>query len=587
MMMPAHAAAAPERPGFLNLIHLAMSVAEPSDGSNPANLSEASVDSTLTAASTLTSAGTDTVSSGSLSATANPNLAIGSGGTLNAAPQRIANALIRSMLGDTPLGARATLADPGAAATQASGPASSSEPRPATRQKPGPSLASFGPSSSSLSSSSDTAPAPASAGQPPASALAPPAPAAAPAVNPPTPLSVTAPGVATNIPADLSPSVLSNSGQTPSTATSAQTPATAQALAAATPRFELAFGVRLTPLDAAQPETSAAKAALSSSRTNLASGIRSASSQVAPGSAPAIDQDPDSDPDSESQAAQALVPDVAGAAPDTASSPTGPAQATTDPSVPVPEAAVATLNQTPALESRSASVSSAEPDDSQASSAAAGPAGEKDKAAGHDAPSRDAQPASAAVTASSNSGASPDHSGGFAQPDDARASNAPAGAREASRETPFQTTAEAIRNAEPAESAPPVPQAASAHEIVMRIAQPDAPAVDVHVMQRAGEVQVAVHTPDAALQSSLRQDLGTLVSSLQRAGYHADAFTSRDGAAPKTFAAEANLHDGRRQQQDGSSGRGPAGDSSGKRQNQQRKPGQNSQDWLEELERQS
>jgi hypothetical protein len=119
----------------------------------------------------------------------------------------------------------------------------------------------------------------------------------------------------------------------------------------------------------------------------------------------------------------------------------------------------------------------------------------------------------------------------------------------------------------------------------MRIAQPDAPAVDVHVTQRAGEVQVSVHTPDAALQSSLRQDLGTLVSSLQRTGYHAETFTPRDAAAPKIYSSDANLND--RRQPDDSSGRGPAGDPSGKRQNPQRNPRQNPQDWLEEMEQQA
>jgi hypothetical protein len=233
-------------------------------------------------------------------------------------------------------------------------------------------------------------------------------------------------------------------------------------------------------------------------------------------------------------------------------------------------------NQAPGAESKLDSVSEAGLDDSLSSSSAASSTGAKDKASGHD-PAPDAtQDALASVAAASNAGAAADHSGGFAQPSETRSANFPS-ASTAAHDTPFETTAEAIRNAEPAQAAPPAVGASPAQEIVMRIAQPDAPAVDVHVTQRAGEVQVSVHTPDTALQSSLRQDLGTLVSSLQRTGYHAETFTPRDAAAPKAYSSDANLND--RRQPDDSSGRGPAGDPSGKR--------QNPQDWLEEMEQQS
>jgi hypothetical protein len=51
--------------------------------------------------------------------------------------------------------------------------------------------------------------------------------------------------------------------------------------------------------------------------------------------------------------------------------------------------------------------------------------------------------------------------------------------------------------------------------------------VDIRIAQRAGEIQVSVHTPDPALQANLRQDLPTLVNSLDRAGFDAQTFLPR------------------------------------------------------------
>jgi hypothetical protein len=80
------------------------------------------------------------------------------------------------------------------------------------------------------------------------------------------------------------------------------------------------------------------------------------------------------------------------------------------------------------------------------------------------------------------------------------------------------------------------------------------------------------------LQSSLRQDLGTLVRSLDRAGYHAETFTP----ATKASSSEMNSHDSRQESQRGWSG-GGTGDPSQRRQQQSSKHGQH-QAWLKELE---
>jgi hypothetical protein len=101
---------------------------------------------------------------------------------------------------------------------------------------------------------------------------------------------------------------------------------------------------------------------------------------------------------------------------------------------------------------------------------------------------------------------------------------------------PPSSAANALRSATPVALASP-PQNSAAQGIAVRIERSET-AVDVHVMERAGQVHVAVRTPDAGLQTSLRQDLGTLVNSLDRAGFHADAAIPHNVAAQSFFANE-------------------------------------------------
>lgn len=79
----------------------------------------------------------------------------------------------------------------------------------------------------------------------------------------------------------------------------------------------------------------------------------------------------------------------------------------------------------------------------------------------------------------------------------------------------------------------------SAQQITVRVSSPQTPAVDLHVVQRAGQVEVAVRTPDAGLEAALRQDLGTLVHSLERSGFHTETFVPVSAAA-STSSAQMN-----------------------------------------------
>jgi hypothetical protein len=61
-------------------------------------------------------------------------------------------------------------------------------------------------------------------------------------------------------------------------------------------------------------------------------------------------------------------------------------------------------------------------------------------------------------------------------------------------------------------------------KIEVRISQPQTPPVDLQIAQRAGQIQVVVRTGDANLETALRQDLNTLVHSLERSGFHTETF---------------------------------------------------------------
>ncbi|MGA3188950.1 MAG: hypothetical protein ABSF22_17740 [Bryobacteraceae bacterium] len=158
---------------------------------------------------------------------------------------------------------------------------------------------------------------------------------------------------------------------------------------------------------------------------------------------------------------------------------------------------------------------------------------------------------------------------------------APASAATAtpSEATSSQTAAEALRTSESELVAAPPARTGAAQEITIRIEQPDAAPVDLRVVERSGQVHIDVRTPDAAMQTSLREDLGTLTNSLQRAGYHAEMFTPASALGRTASSAQTSNQD---DHQDSSQNRGGSGDSSeGRRQQQQQKrPGT----WLEELE---
>lgn len=147
---------------------------------------------------------------------------------------------------------------------------------------------------------------------------------------------------------------------------------------------------------------------------------------------------------------------------------------------------------------------------------------------------------------------------------------------------------DALRAAAPSAPAAPALSTTPLKEIAVRIATPQSPAVDVHFAERAGQLHVAVRTADGGLQSSLRQDLGTLVNSLERSGYRAETFTTRVEGAPAAASTQTGFQNGRQgSESEPGSQRGfeDSSQNSGHGQQQQRRDSRPAK-WIEELENQ-
>jgi hypothetical protein len=89
------------------------------------------------------------------------------------------------------------------------------------------------------------------------------------------------------------------------------------------------------------------------------------------------------------------------------------------------------------------------------------------------------------------------------------------------------------RETEPARPAPPDPPQppATPRDVSLRLADGER-SVDLHMMDRGGEIRVMVHTPDRDLASSLRSDLPDLVSKLRQNGFQAESW--RPAASSET-----------------------------------------------------
>lgn len=215
------------------------------------------------------------------------------------------------------------------------------------------------------------------------------------------------------------------------------------------------------------------------------------------------------------------------------------------------------------------------------------PAGGKTRA---EAATREDAPVAAVAAAGANtSDGTNDFSRDFARqvPADAANAAAAAGVGKSSVTSAPASAMEALRSSEPPAPSTPIQSLAPVKEITVRMTAPQSPAVDLHLAERAGQLHVAVRTADGGLQTSLRQDLGSLVNALERSGYRAEAFAPREGAQTLAASATMNSQNGRQEPESGSGGRsfGDPSQNSGSGQQQQRRDPRQPQ-WLEELENQ-
>ena len=165
-----------------------------------------------------------------------------------------------------------------------------------------------------------------------------------------------------------------------------------------------------------------------------------------------------------------------------------------------------------------------------------------------------------------------------------------------------QASAPVISAAAPAHptAPPPAPEtspAAHAAEVNEPVEKPMAPAaaqrisltvsdsqnqqVEVHLMERAGEVRVSVRAADETMSHSMRADLGSLSGKLAQSGYNAESYTP---AASNTasFSNERQASDGRESSTGGrqnSQQNQPGGQQQSSREGRGQRPA-----WAEELE---
>jgi hypothetical protein len=110
--------------------------------------------------------------------------------------------------------------------------------------------------------------------------------------------------------------------------------------------------------------------------------------------------------------------------------------------------------------------------------------------------------------------------------------------------------------------------------------------VDVRILDRGGNVQIAVRTPDDHLSDSLRQNIGDLVTRLEHKGYETEAWVPHTGAPAIESAGHVAADSNRGQsfqgrQSDSSAGQNRGGQDQSGQGGRRRNP---RPQWLEEFE---
>jgi hypothetical protein len=138
-----------------------------------------------------------------------------------------------------------------------------------------------------------------------------------------------------------------------------------------------------------------------------------------------------------------------------------------------------------------------------------------------------------------------------------------------------------IASAESAQAAEPqVKPSEPLKQLSIQVGEARQERVEVRVVERAGELQVAVRAASPELTQGLRQGLSDLVGRLDQSGFHAESW--RPGATTSAVQGPAEMRQESTQAQRGSSQGQPGSSQQGRQQgnpNQSHRP-----QWVEELE---
>jgi hypothetical protein len=140
-----------------------------------------------------------------------------------------------------------------------------------------------------------------------------------------------------------------------------------------------------------------------------------------------------------------------------------------------------------------------------------------------------------------------------------------------------------ILHPEPAEVTTEFPKPApAAHDIRLQLTGPEQ-RVEVRMVERGGDVHVAVRTSDSGLAGALRQDLPALSARLEQSGFHAESWHTGSPAPPRQTLTESSPGASPQDQQKQSGqerGREEDRQSSRHQQNQHRKDDRKEFAWL-------
>jgi hypothetical protein len=143
-----------------------------------------------------------------------------------------------------------------------------------------------------------------------------------------------------------------------------------------------------------------------------------------------------------------------------------------------------------------------------------------------------------------------------------------------------QSSDPTARTAEPPSVSETTPPQGPIKEISMRIEAAEGQKVDVRIVQRAGDLQIAVKSADDVTTQGLRHGLSDLANRLNETGYHAETWRPGQQAAPEssTTSSENPSHQSQSDGSQSNSG-GPQQDRDQRHNNPSNRP-----HWIEELE---